>query len=211
MWTICLLPFFWLLRLTWLTCIENISVTDGLGANPIEFVHDYLGLWALKFLIITLSIKPISFLFHASFLNQFRRIFGLFTFFYSVLHTAAYIALEQNFELASIWEDVVNRPHITLGVIGFLALIPLAITSTSWGKQNLGNTNWKNLHRLVYVAGTAGCLHFILIRKGIQVEPIAYTVVFVCFLIGQFVFSFLRRKKIVDCASSKKPLTIKYR
>lgn len=131
----------------------------ALGANPIEeLLHD-LGRWGLKFLLLTLLITPLRRWTGWNWLIRFRRMLGLFAFFYIVLHFLVYAVLDQGLDIAAIIEDIIERPYITLGMTGLLLLIPLAVTSTRGMMRRLGKT-WQKLHRLVYVIAIAGVWHF---------------------------------------------------
>lgn len=145
----------------------------GLGANPIEEVIHRCGLWGLNFLLITLAVTPLRRVTGWNWLIRFRRMFGLFSFFYLCLHFSAYAGLDQRFDFAAIFEDIVKRPYITLGITGLTLLIPLALTSTAGMMRRLGR-RWQSLHRLVYVVAILGCWHFYWqVKKDIS-EPLIY-------------------------------------
>lgn len=148
---LCLLPF---ARLAW------GIYGDTLGANPIEFIIRDLGRWALKFLLITLCITPLRKLTHWGWLMRFRRMLGLFAFFYATAHWSIYISLDQSFDWIAIAKDIVKRPFITVGMLAFTLLIALAITSTNGMQRRMGYDNWQKLHRAVYAAGILAVLHF---------------------------------------------------
>ena len=131
----------------------------GLGANPIEELLHELGRWGLKFLLLTLAITPLRRWTGWNWLLRFRRMLGLFSFFYILLHFVVYAVLDQGLDLAVIIEDVIKRPYITLGMTGLLLLIPLAVTSTKGMMHRLGK-RWQKLHRLVYVIAIVGVWHF---------------------------------------------------
>ena len=131
----------------------------GLGANPIEKLLHELGRWGLKFLLITLAITPLRRWTGWVWLLRFRRMLGLFAFFYTVLHFLCYAVLDQRLDVAAIVEDIVKRPYITLGMLGLLLLIPLAVTSTKGMMRRMGR-RWQSLHRLVYLIAIAGVGHF---------------------------------------------------
>ena len=150
---ICLLPLAVLLA-------RAFSVADmGLGANPIEELLHELGRWGLKFLLLTLAVTPMRRWTGWNWLIGFRRMLGLFSFFYIVLHFTVYAVLDQGLDFSAIIEDVLKRPYITLGMAGLLMLIPLAVTSTRGMMRRLGK-RWQKLHRLVYVIAIAGVWHF---------------------------------------------------
>lgn len=150
---ICLLPLAMLL----MRAFEVAGL--GLGANPIEELLHELGRWGLKFLLITLAISPLRRWTGFTWLPRFRRMLGLFSFFYIVLHFTTYAVLDQGLDFASIIEDVIKRPYITLGMSALLLLVPLALTSTKGMMRRLGK-RWKKLHRLVYVIAVLGVWHF---------------------------------------------------
>jgi sulfoxide reductase heme-binding subunit YedZ len=131
----------------------------GLGANPIEELLHELGRWGLKFLLLTLTVTPLRRWTGWNWLIGFRRMLGLFSFFYIVLHFTVYAVLDQGLDFAAIIEDVLKRPYITLGMAGLLMLIPLAVTSTKGMMRRLGK-RWQKLHRLVYLIAIAGVWHF---------------------------------------------------
>lgn len=150
---ICLLPLIMLVA-------SAFSVAGlSLGANPIEeLLHD-LGRWGLKFLLLTLAVTPLRRWTGWNWLIGFRRMLGLFAFFYIVLHFLVYAILDQSLDMAIIFEDVVKRPYITLGMAGLLMLVPLALTSTRGMMRRLGK-RWQKLHRLVYVIAIVAVWHF---------------------------------------------------
>ncbi len=150
---LCLLPLVFIL----LRAFEVAGF--GLGANPIEALLHELGRWGLKFLLLGLTITPLRRWTGWNWLLRFRRMLGLFAFFYIVLHFLTYAVLDQGLDIAIIVEDVIERPYITLGMTGLLLLIPLAVTSTKGMMRRLGK-RWLKLHRLVYVIAIAGVWHF---------------------------------------------------
>lgn len=167
-WIACLSPLGWL---GWL------ASSGGLGANPIEFLNLYLGDWAIRMLLIALAVTPVRRITGLNELQRFRRLLGLFAFFYVTLHVSSYVGLDQFFDWNAIWQDIVKRWYITVGMAALLCLIPLAVTSTSGWIKRLGK-NWLRLHKLVYVAGALACLHFFMMRKGLQLEPLVYAAIF---------------------------------
>ena len=167
-WLVCLAP---LAQLVWLTA------TNDLGANPQEFMNRFLGDWAIRLLLVALAVTPLRMLTDWNVVLRFRRLLGLFAFFYIYLHLASYVALDQVFNWGEIWNDIVKRWYITVGVAGVLCLLPLAVTSTKGWIKRLGGRNWNRLHKLVYPAGALACLHFYMMRKGVQLEPIVYAVI----------------------------------
>ncbi len=149
---------------------------DGLGANPIETVTHTTGEWALRFLLVTLAVTPVRRLTGWNRIIRFRRMLGLFAFFYACLHLTTYLILDQFFDWRAIVEDVLERPYITAGVTAFSLLVPLAVTSTNAWIRRLGR-NWQRLHRLVYAAAVMGVLHFVWLTRADQLEPVVYGVI----------------------------------
>jgi len=140
-------------RLIWL------GFTDGLGANPIEFITRSTGTWALVFLCLTLGMTPLRLISHSTAWIRYRRMLGLFSFFYACIHFGIWLWLDQNFDLIEMLKDVVKRPFITMGFISFILLIPLAMTSTHWAQQKLGR-RWMQLHRIIYLIAATVVLHY---------------------------------------------------
>jgi sulfoxide reductase heme-binding subunit YedZ len=157
--------------------LETFGVAGmSLGANPIEELIHRLGKWGLNFLLITLAVTPLRRLTGKSWLLRFRRMLGLFAFFYLLLHFLTYAGLDQRFDLPVIFEDVVERPFITIGFTAFLLLIPLAVTSTNAMMKRLGR-RWQKLHRLVYVIAILGVVHFYWQVKLDTLEPLIYAAI----------------------------------
>jgi sulfoxide reductase heme-binding subunit YedZ len=146
----------------------------SLGANPIEVITHATGDWTLRFLLITLSVTPLRKLLKQPWLIRFRRMFGLFAFFYVSLHFTTYIWLDKFFDWRDMLADIVKRPFITLGLTGFLLLIPLAMTSTTGWIRRLGGKRWQALHRLIYAAATAGVIHYLWLVKADLKKPLEY-------------------------------------
>jgi sulfoxide reductase heme-binding subunit YedZ len=145
----------------------------SLGADPVKVMLHTCGRWTLNFLMITLCMTPLKDLTHSVFWLKFRRMFGLFAFFYVLLHFSVYLLLDQSGRVAAVWEDIVKRPYITIGMLGLLLLIPLALTSTAKSQRRLGR-RWTQLHRLIYVIAILGVWHFWWqVKKDIR-EPLLY-------------------------------------
>ena len=142
-----------LIRLIWL------GMHDELGANPVELITRSTGTWALVFLCITLAMTPLRLLTASTVWIKLRRMFGLFCFFYALLHFLIWIWLDQNFDLQAMVKDVIDRPFITMGFISFVFLIPLALTSNQWSVRSLGK-NWNLLHRLIYIIACTAIVHY---------------------------------------------------
>jgi sulfoxide reductase heme-binding subunit YedZ len=160
---LCLVP---LLRLGWK------ALNSALGANPVQVITFSTGTWTLVFLLVTLSITPLRKLTRQYWLIQYRRMLGLFAFFYGCLHFTTYIWLDQFFDVHSVYKDVLKRPFITAGFTAFVLMIPLAITSTQKAIRKLGKL-WQRLHRLIYASAIAGVVHYIwLVKKDVRVPEI---------------------------------------
>jgi sulfoxide reductase heme-binding subunit YedZ len=148
--------------------------SDTLGANPIEALTRGLGDWTLRFLLITLAVTPLRRLSGLNWLLRLRRMLGLFTFFYAALHFASYVWLDQFFDWAAIWKDIVKRPFITVGFASFLLLIPLAATSNNAMIKRLGGRLWQKLHRTVYAIAVFAVLHYWWMVKIDITQPAIY-------------------------------------
>jgi sulfoxide reductase heme-binding subunit YedZ len=146
------------------------AITDDLGANPIEFITHETGTFALAFLIVTLAVTPIRRLTGWKEVIRLRRMLGLFAFFYASLHLLTWVVLDQFFDAPAMIEDVAKRPYITVGMVGFLCMVPLALTSSTAMIRRLGR-RWQTLHRLTYAAAIAGVVHFWWLVKADVTEP----------------------------------------
>ena len=146
----------------------------GLGANPIEALEHGFGDWTLRFLLITLSVTPLRKLLHVPSLIKFRRMLGLFAFFYGCAHFTIYLWLDKFFNLHEILLDIGKRKYITVGFLGFVLLVPLAITSTAGWIRRLGGKRWQALHRLIYFAAIAGVIHYLWLVKADIRKPLEY-------------------------------------
>ena len=163
------------------------SVTGGLSVNPVEDITHRTGDWALRFLLLTLAISPFRWLSGWNGAMRYRRMLGLFTFWYASLHFSTYIVFDHFFDIRSITDDVIERKYVTAGFLAFILLLPLAVTSTQGWIRRLGK-RWLVLHRLVYVAAVAGVVHFLWLVKLETSEPLVYAVV----LSGLFIARFVR-------------------
>ena len=180
---LCLIP---LARLGWL------GMSDGLGANPIEFITRSTGTWTLVFLMITLSVTPLRRITGWNGLIRFRRMLGLFAFFYVCLHFTTYIWLDQFFDWTEIVKDVIKRPFITVGFVSFVLLIPLAVTSTNAMQRRL-KRRWQLLHRLVYLIAIGGVVHYWWLVKKDITQPVLYALVLAALLGFRLAFSWAQR------------------
>ena len=170
---LCTLPFFVL--------VYN-GFTNNLTANPIKEITHFTGEWALRFLLITLSITPLRKITRKNALIRFRRMLGLFTFFYACLHFSTYLVLDQFFDWNEIVLDVAKRPYITVGFSAFVLLIPLAVTSTNKMAQRLGN-NWRRLHSLIYPIAILVIFHYLWLVKADILPPVIYGLI-LCLLLA---------------------------
>jgi len=158
------------------------TITDNLGSNPIEAIRLFTGDWTLYFLLITLAITPLRRMSGWNELIRYRRMLGLYAFFYASLHFLSYLILDQFFDWQEIWRDVLKRPYITIGTAAFVLLIPLAVTSTNNMMKRLGK-NWQRLHSLIYVIGTLGILHYLWLVKADVRTPLLLGAVLVTLLV----------------------------
>lgn len=149
-------------------------IKSDLGANPVEYLQHATGDWTIRFLVFTLSITPFRKLLRLPDLIRFRRMLGLFAFFYVSLHFLTYLGPDQSFDLSAMWKDVAKRPFITVGFAAFVLLIPLAITSTTGWIRRLGGKRWQLLHRSIYVAAVCGVIHYYWLVKSDVRKPVFY-------------------------------------
>lgn len=170
--------------------ISNLT----LGANPIEEMLHELGRWGLRYLLLTLAVTPLSRWTGWNWLIRYRRMLGLFTFFYILLHFVVYAWLDQGLNISAIGEDILKRPYITLGVAALLMLIPLAVTSTKGMMKRLGK-RWQKLHRLVYVIGVLGVWHFYWQVKLDTLEATLYALI-LALLLGTRLYYWRRKKSL---------------
>jgi sulfoxide reductase heme-binding subunit YedZ len=174
---------------------------DALGANPAEFITRSVGDWTLRFLLLTLAVTPVRKLLGWPWLARLRRMLGLYTFFYAVVHFCCYIAFDHVFEVAEIVKDVLDRPFITLGFIALLLLVPLAVTSTNRMVKRLGAQRWIALHRLVYVIALLGVTHFWMMVKRDITEPAIYAMI-LALLLGYRLWD-VRRRRIASTGAAR--------
>ena len=159
------------------TIILDIYYND-LGAEPVKKIMNHFGEWTLIFICLTLALSPLKRITNLSFWIKFRRMLGLFVFFYATIHLLTYVGLDYRFDWEPIINDVLKKKYIFIGFSAWLLLIPLAITSSQKMIRILGR-NWKNLHRLVYVIAIFGSLHYIWLSKTIFFKPLIYTLIIV--------------------------------
>jgi len=173
----------WLKVAIFLACLLPLAALGlkawhgELGANPIEVITHATGDWTMRLLLVTLSITPLRMLTRQYWLIRLRRMIGLLAFFYGCLHFTTYIWLDKFFDLHAMLADVEKRRFITVGFLGFVLLIPLALTSNAGWIRRLGGKRWQRLHRLIYVTAVAGVIHYIWLVKADLRKPLQYAMV----------------------------------
>lgn len=189
----------WTKVLVFLLCLVPLAILlwrgfhNDLTLNPVEFVEHRTGDWILRFLCITLAITPLRKLLRLPQLIRYRRMMGLFAFFYACLHFSTWLGVDRFFQWSQILDDIRKRPFITVGFTGFVLLIPLAITSTAGWIRRLGGKRWQALHRLVYVTAVAGVIHYYWLVKSDVRKPVEYGLV-VAVLLAWRIWSWLAKR-----------------
>lgn len=168
---------------------------EMLGADPVSLIEHSTGTWALVGLCVTLAITPLRRLTHQNWLIRFRRMFGLFAFFYGCLHLTTYIWLDEQFDFAGILPDVYKRRFITAGFTAFVLMVPLAVTSTSGMIRRLGGKRWQKLHRLIYLSAIAGAIHYYWLVKSNETVPLRFASVVAILLGYRLVFYLLEQRR----------------
>jgi sulfoxide reductase heme-binding subunit YedZ len=184
---LCLVPFV-------LVVTDTFELTGSLGANPVEEILDRFGNWALRFIMITLAVTPLRRITGWNWLSRFRRMFGLFTFFYVLMHFLTWLILDQGLLLSAIIEDLFERPFITIGFAAFLLLIALAATSTNAARRRLGR-RWQSLHNATYVIAILGVWHYWWQVKQDITEPLIYAVILTILLGARVIWSRVRKRR----------------
>lgn len=170
-----------------------------LGANPVETITNETGIWTLRLLVVTIAITPVRWLTKWNPIITFRRMIGLFAFFYAFIHFSIYFVLDRSLMFDGLWEDIVKRPYITVGFTAFVLMIPLAITSTKGWIRRLGGARWNLLHRLVYASAVLGVLHYWWKVKLDVTDPMVYAVI-VGVLLGWRVVRAIARRQASSAA-----------
>lgn len=181
------------------------ALADDLGANPISHVTNTLGDWTLRILLASLAMTPLRIVFGLAWPIALRRLLGLFAFAYVCLHFSVWIALDFFFDWRRMGADILERPYITVGMLGLLSLIPLAATSTTGMIRRLGARNWTRLHRLAYVAGVCGVLHYLWLAKVGVTDPYWYAAALAVLLgvrVGDWGRRLVRRRRAALTASA---------
>ena len=188
-----LVPFLVLLWLCW-EAYQSGDFVPYVTANPIEYLTHYTGDWTIRFICFTLCITPLRMLLNRPQITRFRRMLGLFAFFYGCVHFALWLFLDpkQN-TISAIWEDIAKRRYITVGMLAFLAMLPLAITSTAGWVRRLTFKRWKQLHRLVYLTAVAAVIHYWWLVKSDIRLPLMYAAI-VAVLLGYRIVAWMRKR-----------------
>jgi sulfoxide reductase heme-binding subunit YedZ len=189
--------------LTWLACLWQLIVlvyeaaTNSLGPDPTAKIELSTGYTTLLLLIVSLAITPVRRLVpRLSWLIKFRRLLGLFAFFYATLHLLTYVALYAGFDVNTMVTDIAKRRFITIGLAAWLLLLPLAATSTTWAIRKLGGKRWNQLHKLVYLAAVCGVIHYWWQVKPGVLSPLRLTVVLGVLLLARPVLVWLQTRKV---------------
>jgi sulfoxide reductase heme-binding subunit YedZ len=192
--------------IVWIACLAPLALlfydgfTDNLTANPIEKVTNTTGIWTLRFIVATLAITPLRWLTGINQLVSYRRLIGLFAFFYGTIHFTIYVVTTffiegfSNFDASGLGADLVKRPYITAGFVAFVLMIPLAITSTAGWIRRMGGKNWNLLHKLIYITALAAVLHYFWKVKLDATYPVYYGIG-VAILLGFRVWRNFARKR----------------
>jgi methionine sulfoxide reductase heme-binding subunit len=192
----------WVKPLVFLVCLAPLAILawqgfhEMLGANPIEKITHSTGDWTLRFLLLTLSITPLRRLTRQYWLINFRRMLGLYAFFYGLLHLTTYVWLDKFFDVHEMLADIVKRRFITAGLTALLLMIPLALTSTKGWIRRLGGGRWQMLHRLIYFSAAAGVIHYIWLVKADLTKPLEYAFVLGILLVYRIVVWISARSKV---------------
>ncbi|MES1976387.1 MAG: protein-methionine-sulfoxide reductase heme-binding subunit MsrQ [Pseudomonadota bacterium] len=190
---VCLLPFAWL---AWNVVQAQMGHANVLGANPAEYLIRATGDWTLRFICIVLTVTPLRVISNTPTLTRFRRMLGLFAYFYVVVHLLSYSGFDMGFDVADIAKDIAKRPFILVGFSAFVFLTPLAATSFNAAIRAMGAKRWQALHKLVYLIAGLGLLHFFWMRSGKNnfAEVFVYAAI-IAVLLGWRVVQYLRKKK----------------
>ena len=187
-------PAVWVICLAPLALLVYDGFTDNLTANPIEKITNTTGIWTLRLIVATIAITPLRWATGLNQLINYRRVIGLFAFFYGSLHFTTFFLFDHQLDFAAMLKDVKERPYITAGFTAFVLMIPLAITSTTGWIRRMGGKNWNLLHKLVYITALAAVLHYFWKVKLDATNPVYYGVV-VVFLLGFRVWRNVARKR----------------
>jgi len=196
---VCLVPLLWLL----------IDIAfDNLGANPVQALHIRLGDWSLRFLCLTLAVTPIQIITKWRGLSEYRQILGLYAFFYGTLHVLAYLLIDHGLVWQMISIDIIESPYIWIGLLAYIIVLLLALTSSKWAKKQMGK-NWKRLHRLIYIAAIAAVMHYFWQLKGNLAEPFFYSII-AFFLLGFRILVWVKNRQLnkINIVSGQQTITL---
>lgn len=168
-----------------------LGLTGGLGVEPIEALEHAYGEVALKLILVGLAVTPLRQRLGLNFLS-WRRAIGVLAFFFVLAHFLVWAVLDVQ-RLGAIWADIIERPYVTIGMAGFLALIPMAVTSNNWAVRKLGAVRWRQVHKLAYPAAVLGAVHYVWLAKGFQIEPLVYLAI----TLGLLAFRFWPQRRRV--------------
>jgi methionine sulfoxide reductase heme-binding subunit len=199
-------PVVFLLCLLPLAALGWRALRGELTANPIEFITHATGDWTLRFLVFTLCVTPFRKILHLPELIRFRRMLGLFAFFYGCLHFTTYIWLDKFFDLSEMWKDIVKRKYITVGFTAFLLLIPLAVTSTAGWIRRLGGKRWQMLHRLSYFSAALGVIHYYWMVKSAVIRPLTHGAIVAVLLLWRLFNALSKKRDLRVQAATVRPL-----
>jgi sulfoxide reductase heme-binding subunit YedZ len=201
-------PFAFLLCMVPLALLIWRGFHHDLTANPIEFITHATGDWTLRLLVITLCVTPFRKILRLPELIRFRRMLGLFAFFYACLHFTTYIWFDKFFDLSEMWKDIAKRKYITVGFTAYVLLIPLAITSTAGWIRRLGGKRWQMLHRLIYFSTALGVIHYYWLVKSAVIKPLTYGAIVAALLLWRLANSLSKKKQIAVRAASPRPASL---
>lgn len=170
------------------------GVNGNLTADPLVYITNNTGIWTLRFIVITLAITPVRWLTKWNPIINFRRMLGLFAFFYGTIHFMIYFVLDRSLMFDGLWEDIVKRPYITVGFTGFVLMIPLALTSTKGWIRRLGGRRWNLLHKLIYATGVLGVIHYLWKVKLDVTNPLIYLAIVAVLLLVR-VFRWISKRQ----------------
>lgn len=193
-WPVYLLSALPLLWLVW------AGMSDGLGADPVKFIERHLGKFGLIFLILGLCVTPVRRMTGIS-LIKYRRAVGLAAFAYVALHLTVWLVLDIQLRWGEIWADIVKRPYITIGMLGFAAMLPLAVTSNNLSLRRMGAAAWGRLHQLTYLAALAGAAHYLILVKAWPLKPILYFAAVALLLLVRLWWSWQKQRRLAGVAA----------
>jgi sulfoxide reductase heme-binding subunit YedZ len=195
---LCLVPLGYLLWLGWLeyrAFTFGTGQTGNLTADPIKYITHFTGDWTLRFLLITLTVTPLRSLLNQPQLTRFRRMFGLYAFFYGSVHLMIWMGLDKQFNPEELWKDILKRWYITVGMAGWLGMVPLTVTSTAGWVRRMGYRKWQKLHRIVYASAALGVTHYYLLVKSDIRLPLMYGAILAILLLYR-VGAWMRKKRL---------------